>query len=258
MKKGLLILPLITLLLINFTSAGFIGDTFDLIGIDNILLVIIFLGSFTLSYIPLNKFFKNNGGIAGVLSFLVALGITAGINYTGFDISGLFLDLGIGEAILFPAVFLVLIIGIIIFIWKKGFGVFLMSLGALLFTLSWISYEDEIIRYAGVFLFIIGAFLWWRKKPKNSGDLNNSPKGTGFWTKKRELPEVLTKQRELIGSKKIKKWRQGKKLQKDYNKLKSEYSTAKNNKDWVAMKNIERAIKNISQQARGAGINLKY
>lgn len=189
MKKGLLILSLVTLSLINFASAGFIGDTFDWVGIENLFLVIIFLGSFTLSFIPLSRVFKQSGNIPVILAILVALGITAGVHYTGFDISGIFFDLGINETILFPIVSIILLIGIIYFIWKKGFGVFLMSLGALLFTLSWISYEEDIIRYASAILFIIGAFLWWRK---NHPKQDTSP---GFWTKNRKM----------VGEEKIKK-----------------------------------------------------
>jgi hypothetical protein len=190
MKKGLLILPLVTLLLINFVSAGIISDTLNIIGLEDLFLVIIFLISFTLSYLALSRVFRKGGGAAGILAFLVALGITAGISFSDFNVPNLFYDFGIDEGILWPIALILLLAGIGFFIYTYSFATLLMIMGILIFALSWISYEEDIMKWLGGGLFIIGAFLWWRKKPRTPRDPSSPPKEPGFFKRKtgRDIP----------------------------------------------------------------------
>ncbi len=187
MKKRLLIFSIITLALINFASAytGIVSDFFNEIGIDNLFLIIVFLGSFTISYFPLSRIFNQNRAAAGVLAFLVGLGITAGVNYMEWDISGFFYELGIDEGLLLPIAFLVSTILIIFTIWKVGIGVVLIILGILFMVLSHWAYEQEITLAIGIIAFILGIFLWWkRRKKKQKDELESDYTGRGRFGEK--------------------------------------------------------------------------
>ena len=70
---------------------------------------------------------------------------------------------------------LVILIGLIFLIKETGLGKFLMLLGLffiLITLLTDIIYEEGTVLILGIILFLIGLWLWWRKR-KNRTNINN-------------------------------------------------------------------------------------
>lgn len=175
MKKAGLIFSL--LLSINFVSAysyGYgkfsLGFLFDALGQENLFLLGILIGSFALLNFALSKGMKDRTTSA-VVSFIIALFITAGAYFKGFDISNFFYDIGISEEVLPLLIFLV-VLGLFIYLGTKfGFRAVLLFAGGLLIALSMtdLVYEKGFIFVFGAILAGIGAWLYIRKGKENRG-----------------------------------------------------------------------------------------
>jgi hypothetical protein len=169
------------LLLINFTSAYYYGfsrgglsDILNRIDATTMILISVFIISFVLLNFSLSRIFKGeNKSTAGILSFVISLLITYGINRSSFDFEGFFYDIGISGDILYSILPLI-IIGLIIFMSIKwGFGKTLFLSGLFIIGCSFFVYEKELIAIFGIILSIVGGILWhkWPKKNSPSKDV---------------------------------------------------------------------------------------
>jgi len=189
-KKGLIFV--LSIFLINFVSAfshyGYGRFSFtDLLNRTDpqiVTLTILFLIFFSLIFLVLMRFslFKNpygepHRGIAGV----IALGASALITYwmyiRGFDLSGIFLDIGLSSDSLygiFPILFLILAI---LLIWKTSFKMFLFLMGVLLILLTIftdIFYSEGLVTAIGLVLLILA---WWLRKRSRGGGMGMASAG---------------------------------------------------------------------------------
>ena len=133
---------------------------------STIFMVLIFLISFILVNLSLVRVLDKNRAAAGVLAFLVALGITYGIWWYGFDIQGFIYDLGITQDTLYFAIPIAIIITAFVVVVKLGFSALFLSLGGLLMALSFWAYETEIIFLMGLSLLVVGILILWAKKKR--------------------------------------------------------------------------------------------
>lgn len=165
-KKGRLLSVLMFVFSIHFITAysyGYgrfsLGYFFDIFGAENLFLIGILIGSFALLNWVLSKSIDNKA-TAGVVSFVIAMFITAGAYFSGFDIEGLLYGIGISEDTLMLLVWL-FIIGLFIYLGKKfGFGSVLLFAGGILIAISFTNlvYEKGFVFILGVILGGIG--LW--------------------------------------------------------------------------------------------------
>ena len=136
------------------------------IGPETIFLVIIFLISFILINISLRRVLNKQQAAAGIISFLVSIGVTYGIWLNGFDIQGFIYDLGITSETLYLLIPILLLAKVIAIIWLFGFSALFLILGGLLITLSFWAYESEIVLGIGIGLLLIGVIIKWVKREK--------------------------------------------------------------------------------------------
>ena len=133
---------------------------------STIFFVLVFLISFTLIHLSLNKVLNKNPGTAGVLAFLVALGITYGLWNYGFDVEQFIYDLGITSDILYFLIpILIILIGTYIAI-KFGLSVIFLSLGGLIMISSFWAYKAITVFIIGLILFSTGITIAMTRKKK--------------------------------------------------------------------------------------------
>jgi len=184
MKRGLLGFSLL-ILLTQVISAQFfsgygrfsIGEFFDRIDPQTIILVLLFLIFFIFIFYALSRIFKGpygqpNKGIAGALAFLVSSGIIYGLYRTGFDIGSIFYDLGFSSDFLYPILAIVFLIIAGLLIWKLKFSGFLMVFGLFLILLTIfteIFYEKGLPAIIGIVLLAVGLLLWRRRRRRGGG-----------------------------------------------------------------------------------------
>jgi len=154
-----------SILLIPLISAQFtISDLASYIDAQSVFIIVCFgvLGLF-LSTI-LNRFAAFRGTTAGIMSLLLSLGMTWGIN-KWINLNGLLAGIGFSGDIL-PYLLVLLLIVLIVFLWKFKWIAFWIS-GLIMVLISlftdWI-YETGIVLIAGIIFMIIGTLWWWRKK----------------------------------------------------------------------------------------------
>lgn len=159
MKKGLA--SIISILSLSFVSAQFsLSDALSNIDSSLVVLSSVFIIAFLLFSFSLSKFFKGQKQMNTIISAILAFLVVFGINSTGFDISGLFFDLGLSEDAFLTLIPLVLLAGIIFLYVKlpKGkkknlfyiLGGFLVAVGLLIFR------EAAEILVLGVILIVFG------------------------------------------------------------------------------------------------------
>jgi hypothetical protein len=161
MKKVVSILSL--LLAINFASAAEIGDLLGSIDQSLVILIALFLVTFSLSFFALNKVFKDNKTMAGVVAGAVAFLAVYGVNKIEFDTGNLLSSLGMSESVISLALFVIITAGII-FMFVKLKRNALMILGILLVGLSFFVYAKALLMIAGIILLIIWVVLNVKKK----------------------------------------------------------------------------------------------
>ena len=179
------VLPVLSILLISFVSAfshyGYnrfsITGFFSSINPDDMILMTLFIIIFAFINFSLGKFFKDSYGnpnkaIAGVVAFAVTSLIVYGFWRTGFDLGGLFYNVGISEDTLFFIMPIVLLVAAIFIAWKVGFAALFLIFGAFIVLITIFTdliYEKLTSLIIGVVLFLIGLWLWWRKRKGRLG-----------------------------------------------------------------------------------------
>ena len=181
MKRELLTIP-ISILLTGLASAAYgytsyrsfsISDFLNTIDSSTMFLGVLFIVCFAFTNFALGKFFKDKDGnpnkaIAGIVGLAISLLIIYWVNRSGVQFDYYFYEIGLSESlvttlisIVFPLLFI--IIGV-----KYGWGVSFMITGLLLFITSFLSYEAYIAGIVGVVLFIIGVWLWNRRRKRKA------------------------------------------------------------------------------------------
>jgi hypothetical protein len=140
MKRGMLA-TFILLASISFVSAqNSISDLLNQIDQSTVVLYAVFLVSFAILFFSLNRVFKDNRSIAGLISAIIAFLLTYFVNKSGLDIQGFFFNLGVSQDLLSTILPLIILGGIVLIIIKlKKSSLFLF--GALLIGLSFFVYE---------------------------------------------------------------------------------------------------------------------
>lgn len=196
MKKS--VLGLFSLLFINFASAMSLSDYLYSIDPSTIFLGAVFLIAFTLINYPLSKFFKDKPAIAGIIAFCLSMLIVYGINRFGLNLDDLLYGIGLNEEILYPVLFLALLLGAIAVIVKFSFSTLLLTLGVLFVLMGFFAEREKTSIFIGAILLILGTILWWRKRKKvgSSGGGSYDPpykpqrdKGPGFFQRRREAKD---------------------------------------------------------------------
>lgn len=155
------------LLLISFglVSAQGLGDLLGHLDESTVILASIFIISFAILFFSLSKAFKDNTTIAGVISIVVSFLITWGINKTGFDIGGLFYNIGVSEELLMTILPILILAGIILLIIKLKWGSLIVFSG-LSFVLAFFAYDKTLSITIGIIFLVIGLYFLGRKKKK--------------------------------------------------------------------------------------------
>lgn len=153
------------ILLIPLISAQFsVSDFFSNIDAQSVFIVVCFGVLGLLLSTILNRFAAFRGTTAGIMSLLLSLGMTWGIN-KWINLNGLLSGIGFSGDIL-PYLLVALLIVLIFFLWKfKWIAFWISGLIMVLIALftDWI-YETGIVLIAGIIFLIIGTLWWWRKK----------------------------------------------------------------------------------------------
>lgn len=161
---------LLSIFLLPLISAQFsISDVFSYIDAQTIFLFVAF-GIFSLLIkAALSRFPSFQGPIAGIMSLLLSLGITWGIN-KGINVNDFFINIGISGDIvpyLMVASLIILIISLFVFKWKSFLILGLILIAIVLFT-EWV-YEKTIILSIGILFVLIGLIWAWKVWRKAKG-----------------------------------------------------------------------------------------
>lgn len=158
MKKLWLIISL--LFAIGFASAAELSELLAEVDSSLVVLIALFLISFSLSFFALHKIFKEDKTIPGVISVVLAFLVVYGVNKIGFDTQDFFYNMGISESTFSLILFMVITGGIIFMIvsLKKKKTAFLI-LGALMIGLSFFVYAKVLLITLGIILLLIWFFI---------------------------------------------------------------------------------------------------
>ncbi len=162
MKKSILSV-LILIAMTGFASAQGLSDILNQIDASTLLLFVAFIISFAVSFFALNKFFKGNTAISGIVAVAVSFLIVYGINKTGFNLGGFFYDIGISQEALAVAIPVLLILGAIFVIIKmKRDSLFIF--GGMLIVLSFFVFESSKIIFIILGIALLAFRFFMRKK----------------------------------------------------------------------------------------------
>lgn len=187
-KKSFIFLTILLIAFrINFTSAYYgqdaLGNFFETIGWTNLLIVCTFFISLVLLKFILSKTLDKT--TAKIISFLLALAITGGFYFAGFNLQELLASIGIYEDALSLLIPIILIVGVIWIIKKFGFGNLLMILGGILGTISFTDWVEQsmVLLIIAVALLIVG-FFFHRTRKKKEQEKETGIKNQGFFRRK--------------------------------------------------------------------------
>ena len=207
MKIRLLLSCILALLLINFVSAYYgntIGDFLDEIGGENLILMVVFIVSFAVLNFALGKFFKNkygepNKATSGIVAFALSLLTTYGLYKTGFDLEGIFFDIGISSNFLYTIIPLIITAGIIFLVWKlKKKGLFVIGISLIIVgKFTELVYEKGTVVGIGIFILFI-ALVWWYLGRKKRVKANKEPINYGGPSPKQEYKQMRREQKEEL------------------------------------------------------------
>jgi len=167
MKKSLIVFASILIIFTSLISAysydsASLGNALDSIGGENLGLLIVFLVSFALITVILNRtrFFEENRSAATIIALMLTLGITYfGFYKTGIsaslDIAGLFYGLGIPEMTLDLIVFFG-VVGLVLFLLYRYRANAFLIMGSLMIALSLAGLASlYIVGFALLFIWIL-------------------------------------------------------------------------------------------------------
>jgi len=203
------------LFMINCVSAFGIGDFFESIGSENLLLMTVFVLSFLIISFSLGRTIGRHSGGKGVansIAIIVSLMITAGYYFSGWNLWGVLEDL-IPYDILIWIIPIALLAGVIYFLYKvkHGFSWLLIIAGIILLLLGIfdVVYARITVGVIGVLLIILGLWLLFKKKrglvssnPQNQEDGRNPPAQQGQNIPNRRKGLGLL----IVAAKTYKKW----------------------------------------------------
>jgi membrane-associated HD superfamily phosphohydrolase len=159
MKRGFAISIIFLLIAAtSFASAASLSELLNQIDEATLVLFAIFLIVFVLLFFSLKRVFRGDTTTSGIISVMLSLLITYGVNKTGLDIQGLFSNIGISGEILstiLPIVILGGIVFLIIFLAKNS----LLVIGGVLILLSNFVYASTLLIVIGIILIVIRFFI---------------------------------------------------------------------------------------------------
>ncbi len=157
MKKGLSLIFLL-LATIGFASSQGLSDLLNGIDESTIILFAVFIIAFALLFFALNKVFKGNTSVSGIISVAISILIVYGINKSGFNIQDSLSDIGISAEALGIILPIVIIAGTIFLIikFKKDS---LLILGGLFIVGSFFVYAKTLLIILGIIMIAIRIFL---------------------------------------------------------------------------------------------------
>jgi hypothetical protein len=164
MKKGWISI-LILFCMINFVSAAeSLSDMLDSLDESMVVYFSVFILCFVLFFFALNKFFKEkNRAFAGIIAAVLSFLIVWGVNKSGFDVEGIFLNLGVPQETLTTIIELIVLGGIIfLIVVLKAKSLFV--LGGLLIIGSFFVYAQALLFVVGLVLIVIGMVISLKKK----------------------------------------------------------------------------------------------
>jgi hypothetical protein len=155
----------ILLLLLSFAlvRAENLSDMLDSLDESMVVYFSVFILCFVLLFFALNKFFKEkNRAFSGIIAMVLSFLIVWGVNKSGFDVEGIFLDLGVPQETLTTIIELIVLGGIIflIIVLKKNS---LFVIGGLLIVGSFFVYAQALLFMVGLALVVIGFIVSFRK-----------------------------------------------------------------------------------------------
>ena len=152
----------LSLFLINFVSAYnpfSMQALLDSLDPSTAILGSIFILSFALIFFSLTNIgkFKNQRGIAGIISFVISFMIIYFIHRSGMDYQNIYYDLfyniGLSDGIASSFLPLIILAVAILLIWKTSFATFFMAIGA------FIAFYGAVFAYATLTTIIIGGIF---------------------------------------------------------------------------------------------------
>lgn len=163
------------LAVMSFVSAqsGGLSELLNSIDESTLVLFAIFLIVFVLLFFSLKKMFKGDTTTSGIISVMLSLLITYGINKTGFDIQGLISNLGISGEILSTALPIVILGGIVFMVINLAKDS-LIAIGGLFILLSFFVYAKTLLIVIGVILIVLRFTVFlkkgkWERKRRGKG-----------------------------------------------------------------------------------------
>ncbi len=197
--KREVIASLFTILLLPLISAAFsASEVFSFIDAQTIFLLVSFGVLGLLLSVILNKFPIFQGKTAGIISVLLSIGMTYGIN-KWFSVNDLFSDIGItGDTTLYLliALLVVFIISLFVFKWKT-----LLIFGLLLILMALftdLAAEKTIVLIVGIVLVVI-SLIWGFGHKKLNPRLVAEAKAYRQFADKQTAPKMLRNWAHFIG-----------------------------------------------------------
>jgi hypothetical protein len=175
-KGGLFVFLLITM--INFVSAQGLSELLNRIDQSTVLLFGLFIIAFALLFFSLNKVFKGNTSISGIISIALSFLIVYWINKSGFDVEGSLYDLGINSNILYTLL-PIAIAAIIIFLIIKFKKNSLVVIGILLILLSFVVHAKTLLIILGIILIVVRFAIKKGKWEPEKKETHETYKGMG-------------------------------------------------------------------------------
>ena len=168
-KRALFLVMFLTMMLIGFVNAASfsLSSLFDGIAEGNLIILLVFIISFSLLFFALNRALKGNTPIAAVISFALSFGITYWVNKSDFNFGGWIYDIGISTetlSILIPILAIALAVFLIITLRRDSLFIF----GGFLLASSLFVYEKAIVIVLGIILILVRVF--WRYKKELEDD----------------------------------------------------------------------------------------
>ncbi len=178
MKKRVLLFSILLLLTtISLVSAQGLSDLLNNLDQSMVILFAIFLISFSLLFFSLNRVFRDNPSMAGIISvaisFLIIYGVNKRAENMGFNIEGFFFNIGISQEIIATILPIIIIAGMVFLIIKLKKDS-LLVIGGLFILLSFFVINARLLLIViGIILIAIRMFIPREKwKPKGKGFRN--------------------------------------------------------------------------------------